>query len=462
MTQKSHTQLWDECLQIIRDNIRPEQFDAWFKPVVSIGFDGGVLRLRVPSSYFGEHLEGNFLNLLEKAIHRVYGQGVKLQYQFFQVANCPDTVVKEAGLNASPAVQQKAQTLFQPRVEQRFDSQLNPKNTFENYLGSDSNKIARTIGEAIANDPKCKTFNPLFVFGPTGVGKTHLIQAIGIKIKEKNPQARILYVSARLFESQFTVASHNGKINEFINFYQSIDTLIVDDIQDLINKDRTQNTFFHIFNHLHQNQKQIIMSSDCCPTDLKGMTDRLLSRFKWGMTVQLDKPDVALRRAVLHLKAEQDGLDIPGEVLDYIADNVTDSVRELEGIVVSLLAHATVLNRPVDLDLARIVMANVVKIHRRVVNFEMVTQAVASHFNLDPDQIFTKSRKREISDARQMVMFLSKKHVHMPLTAIGTRLSRTHATVLYACKNIEERLPFEKPLQDAVSAIEQDIFSLNN
>lgn len=458
MTQKTHNQLWDECRQIIRDNIRPEQYDAWFKPVTSLGFADGVLQIQVPSAFFREYLEGNFLNLLKAAIHKVYGPNTKLLYHYFTVANCPDTAINEAGLSQSPALRPSAQGLFQPKVEQRFDSQLNPKNTFENYLGSDCNKIARTIGEAIAEDPKCKTFNPLFVFGPTGVGKTHLIQAIGIKIKEHNPQARILYVSARLFESQFTVAAHNGKINEFINFYQSIDTLIVDDIQDLINKDRTQNTFFHIFNHLHQNQKQIIMSSDCCPTDLKGMTERLLSRFKWGMTVQLDKPDVALRRAVLRLKAEQDGLNIPSEVLDYIAENVTDTVRELEGIVVSLLAHATVLNRPVDIDLARMVMSHVVKVQKRVVNFEMVTQAVASHFNMDPDQIFTKSRKREISDARQMVMFLAKKHAHMPFTAIGTRLSRTHATVLYACKNIEERLPFEKPLQDAVSAIEKSFF----
>lgn len=455
MTQKTHTQLWEDCLRIIRDNIPAAQYDTWFVPVKSYGYEPGRLELLVPSEYFSEYLEGHFLNLLKSTVRRVYGTGTKTYYRYNQVANCPDTAIKEAALTASPALRPQAQTMFQPRVEPQFDSQLNPRNTFENYLSSDCNKIARTIGEAIANDPRCKTFNPLFVFGPTGVGKTHLIQAIGIKIKEKNPRARILYVSARLFESQFTVASHNGKINEFINFYQSIDTLIVDDIQDLINKERTQNTFFHIFNHLHQNQKQIIMSSDCCPTDLKGMTERLLSRFKWGMTVQLDKPDVALRRAVLHLKAEQDGLAIPPEVLDYIADNVTDSVRELEGIVVSLLAHATVLNRPVDIDLARVVMANVVKIQRRTINFEMVTQGVASHFNLDPDQIFTKSRKREISDARQMVMYLAKKHAHMPLTAIGTRLSRTHATVLYACKNIEERLPFEKSLQDTVAAIER-------
>ena len=400
--------------------------------------------------------EDTYLTILGATLRRVYGEEVRLFYHYNQISNRPDTGIDEAGLSSSPALKRPAATdLFQTKVEATFNSQLNPKYTFENYCGSTSNKIAKAIGEAIANDPKCKTFNPLFVFGPTGVGKTHLIQAIGIKIRENNPLARILYVSARLFESQYTVASHNGKINEFINFYQSIDTLIIDDIQDLIDKPRTQGTFFHIFNHLHQNQKQIILSSDCCPTQLKGMTDRLLSRFKWGMTVELERPDLQLRRNVLRLKADQDGLRLPEEVMDFIAENVTDSVRELEGIVVSLLAHATVMNRDITVDLARHVMANVVKMHRRTINFEMITQGVASHFNIDPEAIFTKSRKREISDARQMVMYMAKKHAKMPLTAIGTRLSRNHATVIYACKNIEQRLPFEKQLQEDVAAIEK-------
>ncbi|MBJ2195744.1 MAG: chromosomal replication initiator protein DnaA [Muribaculaceae bacterium] len=453
---KTHQQLWEDCLRIIADNIRPEQYDAWFKPVTSLGFENGRLTLSVPSPFFAEHLEDTYLTILGATLRRVYGEEVRLFYHYNQISNRPDTGIDEAGLSSSPALKRPAATdLFQTKVEATFNSQLNPKYTFENYCGSTSNKIAKAIGEAIANDPKCKTFNPLFVFGPTGVGKTHLIQAIGIKIRENNPLARILYVSARLFESQYTVASHNGKINEFINFYQSIDTLIIDDIQDLIDKPRTQGTFFHIFNHLHQNQKQIILSSDCCPTQLKGMTDRLLSRFKWGMTVELERPDLQLRRNVLRLKADQDGLRLPEEVMDFIAENVTDSVRELEGIVVSLLAHATVMNRDITVDLARHVMANVVKMHRRTINFEMITQGVASHFNIDPEAIFTKSRKREISDARQMVMYMAKKHAKMPLTAIGTRLSRNHATVIYACKNIEQRLPFEKQLQEDVAAIEK-------
>lgn len=453
---KTHRELWQDCLRIIADNISPEQYKAWFEPITCVGFENDWVTLSVPSAFFKEHIEGTYLNLLGMTLRRVFGAGVKLRYEYFQISNQPDTTIREAGLTASSPVKPRPQGgMFRTAPVATFDSQLNPRYTFENYCGSACNKIARAIGEAIANDPKCKTFNPLFVYGPSGVGKTHLIQAIGIKIREHNPLARILYVSARLFESQFTVASHGGKINEFINFYQSIDTLIIDDIQDLINKPGTQSAFFHIFNHLHMNQRQIILSSDCCPTDLKGMPERLLTRFKWGMTVELERPDLQLRREVLRMKALQDGLSIPDEVLDFIAENVTDSVRELEGIVVSLLAHATVTNREITVDLARMVMSRVVKMHRRVLNFEMIAQSVAAHYGLAPDDIFSKSRKREISDARQMIMYMAKKHAHMPFKAIGTRLSRNHSTVIHACKNIEERLPFEKQLQEDVAAIEK-------
>lgn len=456
--EKTHEQLWGNCLEFIKDNIPAEQYDAWFKDITSLSFKDGVLELLVPSSYFVEQLENRYYKIIAMALRKFYGNNAQLYYSFNQVRNEPSTGVKMKSSNPSPAVSNQPTipaNPFQQQPIEDIDSQLNPRYNFENYCGSNSNKIALTIGEAIATNPKCKTFNPLFIFGPSGVGKTHLIQAIGIRIKETCPQTRVLYVTARLFESQYTAAVSRGKINEFINFYQSIDTLIIDDIQDLIGKQRTQNTFFHIFNHLHQNQKQLILSSDCCPSQMEGMEARLLSRFKWGMTAELERPDFELRKGVLTQKAEQDGLAIPEEVLDFIATNVTDSIRELEGIVVSLMAHATVLNQDITIDLARNVLANAIKVNKRQINFEMITQEVCSYYQIDPDQIFTKTRKREISDARQMIMYLSKKLAKMPLTAIGTRLSRTHATVLHACNNIDERLAFEKQLQADVKKIEE-------
>ncbi|MGM9845564.1 MAG: chromosomal replication initiator protein DnaA [Muribaculaceae bacterium] len=456
---KDHQQLWDECRQFIKDNIAPKQYDVWFRDITSISFENRDLKLMVPSSFFVEQLEERFLDVLRAAIRKVYGDGVRLYYNYNQVQGEPSTTVKVRSAAPSAVIGQgaKAQPAnpFKQQPAADFDSQLNPRYTFQNYCAGRSNEIARSIGQSIAENPSLKTFNPLFVFGPTGVGKTHLIQAVGIGVKEKKPSARVLYVTARLFESQFTAAQRKGDINNFFHFYQSIDTLIIDDIQDINNKPATQNTFFHIFNHLHQNNKQIILSSDCAPAEMEGFEGRLLSRFKWGISTKLDKPDAELRRQVLIQKAEQDGLALPDDVIDFIAENVTDSIRELEGVAASLIAHATVLNCDITVDLARRVIANAVKIRSRQINFDMVAEAVGEYYGLDVDLIFTKSRKREISDARQVVMYLSKKLAKMPTTTIGVRLGRTHATVIYACRNIEERMPLERKLYDDIHAIEK-------
>ena len=458
---QNHTQLWEKCLEIFRDNLPAEQFDAWFKPVSSLSFENNRLNVYVPSPFFVEQFDQRFIKLITHTLHKVYGPDVKLFYHYNQVVDEPSTGVTVQSTNPSPAVTPKGGVTSNPFAERKdpgeIDPQLNPRYTFENYCCSKTNHVARSIGEAIAADPKMKTFNPLFIFGSPGVGKTHLIQALGIRIKEQNPQSRVLYVTARLFESQYTTALRNSRINDFINFYQSIDVLILDDIQDFIGKPGTQGTFFHIFNHLQLNQKQIILSSDTRPSQMEGMEKRMIDRFKWGMTAELEKPDYELRREVLAKKARQNGVELTDEVMDYIASNVTESIRELEGIMVSLTAHAAIMTKEIDLDLARRVLANAVKINRRQVNFEMITQEVSAYYKIEPDHIFTKSRKREISDARQMVMYMAKKHAKMGLKAIGTRLDRTHATVLYACRNIEERLPLEKQLQEDVSKIEDAI-----
>ncbi len=455
--QQDHTILWKQCQEFIRDNVSPQQYSVWFESISSVSFSNGELRLMVPSPFFLEQLEEHYLDLISTAIKKIYGEGVSLFYRYYAVQNEPASGVKVRSAGYSPIIKEATAPAANPFAASNdskpFNSQLNPRYNFENYCAGQSNSVARTIAESIANNPSDKTFNPLFIFGPTGVGKTHLIQAVGIRIKERNPGARVLYVTARFFQSQYTAAVHKGQINNFFHFYQGIDTLIVDDVQDLAGKPETQNTFFHIFNQLHQNNRQIILSSDCAPADMDGFEARLLSRFKWGASAPLEKPDMELRRHVLVKKAEQDGLELPQDVIDYIAEHVTESIRELEGVVVSLVAHATVMNREITLDLARPVVANAIRINHSKINFEMVTQAVSTYFKLDADTLFTKSRKREISDARQIVMYLAKKLGGMSLKSIGTKLGRTHATVLYACRNIEERLPIDKDLRDAIDAI---------
>lgn len=455
---------WAKCLEIFRDNLSDAQFKAWFAPITVAKFEDGKLELNVPSQFFIEQIEGHYMNLMSSTLRRVYGPEVRLLYHYNVVNNQPDSGVTQTADNSSALLRSRVQGQMQSPANPfdtgdypDIDPQLNPRYTFDNYCDSNSNKLAVSIGKAIADDPNCKTFNPLFVFGPTGVGKTHLIQAIGIRIKEHNPRTRVLYITARVFETQYTTAVRNNKVPDFINFYQSIDVLILDDIQEFAGKQGTQNTFYHIFNQLHNQGKQLIMSSDCRPCDMDGMVPRLISRFKWGMTVELSKPDYELRRDVLEMRAQQDGLSIPSEVLDYIAQQVTDSVRELEGIVVSLLAHATILNQDITVDLARAVISNAVRVNKPQLTFEMIAETVAKHYNIDDSLLYGKSRKREISDARQLVMYFAKKDTQLSSTNIGMRLQRTHATVLHAVKQIEQRISVEKNFEEEVQKIEQEL-----
>ena len=457
-------QQWNRCLDVIKANLPAEQFDVWFAPIVAVDFDqeNDRVTLKVPSQFFVEQIEGRYINILSAALKKVFGDNVRLTYKYNVVGSDDASAVEQHEAGASTRLQTDLKIL-KPRIANPFaqddrlediDPQLNPRYTFENYCSSMSNKLAVSIGQAIAQHPEVKTYNPLFVFGSTGVGKTHLLQAIGIKLKEENPRMRVLYVSSRVFESQYTTAVQHKKINDFINFYLSIDVLLLDDIQFFAGKPGTQNTFFHIFNHLHQRQRQLVMSSDCRPSDLDGMEPRLISRFKWGMTVELEKPDFELRRKFLAMKAAQDGLKISGEVLDFIATNVTESVRELEGVMVSLLAHATMLNQDITIDLARSIIGNTVKTApKQQLTFEYIVETVADHYNLPTDLLYGKSRKREISDARQLVMYLAKKEAQMSSTSIGAKLDRTHATVLHACIQIEQRMSIEKDFSREVQAI---------
>ena len=449
--------LWNKCLEIIKDNLSDDQYNAWFSPIVAFDFNKDGLYLEVPSLFFVERIEEQFCDLLKKTLKRVFKYDVNVFYRYDLSGS---DSAKDKSKDASITLKQPKNAAKNPFITEQvpdIDPQLNSYNTFENYCGSMSNKLAVSIGLAIAANPQCKTFNPMFLFGTTGVGKTHLVQAIGLKAKELNPNLRVLYVTARVFESQYTTAVRNNKTNDFINFYQSIDLLILDDIQEFAGKVGTQNTFYYIFNHLQQHGKQIIMSSDCRPADMDGFVPRLVSRFKWGVTVEISKPDYSLRRDVLNMRALQDGLSISCDVLDYIASNVTDSVRELEGIMTSLLAYSTVLNSDITIDLASSVISNAVKTSKTQITFEMIVATVCGFYNVNTDAVYGKTRKREISDARQMVMYLAKELTSLSSTNIGVRLSRDHATVLHSCRTVKERISVDKKLQEDVEQIQNEL-----
>lgn len=422
------------------------------------------MTLGVPTYFFYEYLEEHYIDLLQRVLYRVFGNGVQLKYQVGVVEN-PKTDVVVAGanksVNAVPQVTVPAAHVpdpFKQQVYEELDSQLNPVYNFENYYSGASNKLARTAGESIAEKPGKTAFNPLFLYGESGVGKTHLVQAIGIRIKEKDPSARVLYLSSHLFQVQYTNAVRSNTVNDFINFYQSIDVLLIDDIQDLAGKTGTQNTFFHIFNHLHQNNKQLVLTSDRPPVSLEGMVPRLLTRFKWGLTAEVERPDYELRRNILLNKIHQDGLPISEEVVDYIARNVADNVRDLEGIIVSLMARSTIFNREITIDLAERVLSTSVHVEKKQVTIELIQEKVCGFYDMDPKLLQAKTRKREIVQARQISMYLSKKYTDYSLSRIGDILGKKdHATVLHACKTISEQLEIDKALRANVLEIEESL-----
>ncbi|HLW09846.1 MAG TPA: chromosomal replication initiator protein DnaA, partial [Fermentimonas sp.] len=427
--------LWSNCLDVIRDNIAEPAFNTWFAPIVPLNYEDNVLTIQVPSQFFYEYLEDKYLDLIQQTLYREIGEGTILNYRIL-VETESNTAVEMRGesksFNGSDKSVNKKLTAKVPspfdRVEtSEFESQINVKYTFNNYFEGESNRLARTAADAVAANPAKTAFNPLFVHGHSGVGKTHLCHAIGSKVQELYPDKKVLYISAHLFKVQYTDARRFNTINDFINFYQNIDVLIIDDIQELSGLEKTQNTFFHIFNHLHQNNKQLVMTSDCAPMDMQGVEERLLTRFRWGLATKLERPDKELRKKILQNKVLSDGLSIPEDVIDFIADNVTENVRDLEGIVVSLMAHSIINNREIDMSLARRVVEQSIKFEKKRITIQKIKDTVSEYYSIKKDLIQSASRKREIVQARQVTMYFMKRHTELSLSQIGVQVgNRSH------------------------------------
>lgn len=465
ITQK----LWANCLRVIQDNIPEAAFKTWFLPIVPLSYEDKVFTIQVPSQFFYEYLEDKFADLLKTTLHREIGNDTILQYRIL-MENTTNTVVDYRGdgksiITDKATISKKTTNVipspFQKVVADDFDSQLNTKYTFDNFFEGESNKLTRTVGETISQNPGKTAFNPLFVHGTSGVGKTHLCHAIGSRIKELFPEKRVLYVSAHLFKIQYADAGRHNTTNDFINFYQGIDVLIIDDIHELAGIEKTQNTLFHIFNHLHQNNKQLILTSDKAPSELQGVEERLLTRFRWGLTTKIEHPDKELRLKILRNKILHDGLSIPDDVVDYIAENVTNNARDLEGIIVSIMAHSLVYNKEIDLPLARRVISQAIKkIEAKKITVDSIQTAVCDFYNIKSELIHTASRKRPIVQARQVTMYLSKSYTEMSLAQIGSLIGKkNHATVLHACKIVKEQMEVDKAFREKIAEIEKKLKS---
>ena len=461
--EKTPKALWGDCLHLIKENVTEQQYKTWFEPIVFEKYDAEsqTLLVQVPSRYVYEYLEQYYVTLLSKVICRCFGANVQLNYRIV-VDRAHRLTVKEAGSEPvnierpQPTNRgNKAPTELDAAVPQDLNPQLDVHKTFQSFIEGDSNKLPRTVGLSIAEHPGKTTFNPFFVFGPSGCGKTHLINAIGVKCKEMYPQKRVLYVSARLFQVQFTDATRQNKVNDFIHFYQTIDVLIVDDIQEWATASRTLDTFFHIFNHLFRLGKQIILASDRPPVDLKWLQDRMLTRFSCGLIAELEKPNVQLCIDILHSKCKRDGLKIPEDVIQFIAETANGSVRDLEGVVNSLMAYSIVYNSGIDMHLAERVIKRAVKVDNHPLTVDDILEKVCGHYNVTPKNVFSKSRKRDYVIVRQVSMYLAQKYTKMPASRIGQLIGgRDHSTVIHSCSTVEQRLKVDKSFSAELSSIE--------
>ena len=456
--EKNVQVIWSECQHILRDNLTPSVYMTWFAPIQALSFENDVLVLQVKSQFIVEYIEENYLTLLSKVLFRMFGPNTKLEYRV-QIDSHSD-----AGVNIPSDVSQAPVAppvlLQQPDLkdEPDFNSQLNPSYTFESFVQGESNKLARTVALSIAAQPGRGSFNPLFIYGGSGVGKTHLANAIGNEVKRLLPQKRVLYVSANTFQLQYQDAAAHNHIPDFLLFYQTIDVLIVDDIQYIAGKRATQDTFFHIFNYLQQSGKQIVLTSDKAPKDLDGLEDRLLSRFKWGLAAEMTKPDFALRRDILLNKMHRDGVKLSMEIVEFIASNVRDNVRDLEGVLAALLAYSTLADKEIDMQLAEEVVGRIVELKPRETSITEISAAVCEEFRVSMDALLSQTRQRNVVQARQAAMYLAKCHTEMTLSDIGRFMGqRSHATVAHALEVLSAAMADDLVLGQRIRHIENYI-----
>ena len=459
--------VWKNCLSFIKDNIQPQAYKTWFEPIVAIKLTDLSLSIQVPSKFFYEWLEEHYVKILKVALTKELGDHAKLVYIIKMentYGNNQPFTEKIPSANRSAIKSQQANIPLKnknPQLKNPFvipgirnikiESQLNPIYSFENFLEGDSNRLARNAGIAVANKPGGTSFNPLLIFGGVGLGKTHLAHAIGVDVKDKYPEKTVLYISAEKFTQQYIESVKKNNRNDFIHFYQIIDVLIIDDVQFLSGKSGTQDVFFHIFNHLHQNGKQVILTSDKAPVDMQDIEQRLLSRFKWGLSAELQKPDFETRVSIVKNKLYRDGVEMSDEVIDYIAKNIKTNVRELEGAIISLIAQSSFNKKEITIGLAKEIVEKFVKNTKREVSIDYIQKVVSDYFQMDVDTLQSKTRKRHIVQARQLAMFFAKKFTKASLASIGSQIGqRDHATVLHACKTVDNLSSTDKQFRKYV------------
>jgi len=477
MMSKNYIEVWKNCLKVIKDNVPSISFKTWFEPIIPLKMENNVLTIQVPSAFFYEYLEEQYIDILSKTLRKEVGDDVKLEYNVVMdnnsQANTKPYTVKLPAKNKSNLINQSVsvpldsdnRTIKNPFIlpgikKLTIDPQLNPDLSFSNFVEGECNRLARSAGYAVACNPGGTAFNPLFIYSANGLGKTHLSQAIGIEVKERFPEKTVLYVQAHKFITQFMESIRNNNRNDFVHFYQIMDVLIIDDIHELRGKEKTQDIFFHIFNHLHQSNKQLIITADKPPIELQGIEQRLLSRFKWGLAADLQPPDFETRMAILKKKTYNDGIEMPDEIIEYLAMHITNNMRELEGALISILAQSTLNKKEITIELAKQIIDKLIRSTYREISIDYIQKVVCNYFNMNVEVIKSKTRKREIVQARQIAMYFAKSFTKSSLVEIGKVMGgKDHATVLHACKMVNNLIDTDKRFKLYINEIEKKLKS---
>ena len=446
--------IWRDCLRTIKDNVTLMTYNTWFVPIKPIALENSTLRVQLPSQFFWEWIDEHYNTLISKTIHEVLGPEAKLAYVISEEKDSGEENLKSREINKPETNKPQEDS----KVKQDFENYLNPRYTFDNFIKGEGNQLARAAAGAISDNPGGTSFNPFFIYGGVGLGKTHLIQAIGNNILRNYPDKKIIYLSSDSFTVEFVEAIQSNKVNEFQSFYRNMDVLIIDDIQFLIGKEKTQDLFFHIFNNLHQARKQIVLSSDKPPKELKGLDERLISRFQWGLTADIQPPELETRIAILKRKAGDYGMSISNEIIEYIASSITSNIRELEGCLIKLLANASLSSKDINLDLAKKTVREIATDRKVNITIENITKIVCDYYKIDENKIRDKTRKKEVVLARQVAMYLSKELTKSSLKTIGLHFGgRDHSTVIHAYTAIEALKNSDTNLNEEVNNLKSSI-----
>lgn len=458
----TNNEVWQVCLNHIKAQTSQVEFAKWFEPIHPISFDGTNLRLMVPNESYVTHIQENYMKIFAQAIMQMYGRQTRLLYSVpsteerTPASATADMTAISRHVSQTDTSQIKNPFVIPGMKRLRIDPQLNAKYTFSTHVEGECNRLARSAGMTVALEPGSSPFNPLYIYGSSGLGKTHIAQAIGHEVRERHPELQVLYVSTNKFQAQFQTAYKNGEINDFIRFYQMVDVLIIDDIQELTGKTGTQNAFFNIFNHLQLAGKQIILTSDKPPVELKDVEQRLLTRFKWGLSASVDIPDYETKLKIIRSKSESMGVRLTEEVVTYLADNISANIREIEGALLSLKANAQYLNRRVSTSLAKEVLKAYVHVSQKEISINRITEIVCDYFDIAPEDFNSTKRTREVAQARQVAMYLAKQHTKLPLAAIGSAIGgRNHATVLHSCKSVSNFMDTDKVFKAQIEEVEK-------